>query len=254
MGECLCTRKTFQLTPGGAHGIAWTWRGRTSGQRTGHQSVAGPPETRATAPPTTGTELPALPDLTLGSGPATGYAVGSPWGPRALMGTRNGRSGGRGRGFRGCAADRWINFLRKERRYDRPSLQFALLWPDTITGGPEAPPVPAQLPQQEGRRSHVCPGSHNQLACTPTALPVTQTCRAMSEAARLPPLLAVSRLSLPTHQDTDRVTLCLPRSPTQAGHPSLMLACPMRIWVNSRISMPRETIWKVQSGGETGSL
>lgn len=116
------------------------------------------------------------------------------------------------------------------------------------------PPVPAQLPQQEGRRSHVCPGSHNQLACTPTALPVTQTCRAMSEAARLPPLLAVSRLSLPTHQDTDRVTLCLPRSPTQAGHPSLMLACPMRIWVNSRISMPRETIWKVQSGGETGSL
>lgn len=84
----------------------------------------------------------------------------------------------------------------------------------------------------------MCPGSHNQLACTPTALPVTQTCRAMSEAARLPPLLAVSRLSLPTRQDTDRVTLCLPRSPTQAGHPSLMLACPMRIWVNSRISMP----------------
>lgn len=106
----------------GAHGIAWTWRRRMSGQRTGHRSVAGPPETRATAPPTTGTELPALPDLTLGSGPATGYAVGSPWGPRALMGTRNSRSGGRGRGFRGCAADRWINFLRKERRYDRPSL------------------------------------------------------------------------------------------------------------------------------------
>lgn len=146
MGECLCTRKTFQLTPGGAHGIAWTWRGRTSGQRTGHRSVAGPPKTRATAPPTTGTELPALPDLTLGSGPATGYAVGSPWGPRALMGTRNGRSGGRGRGFRGCAADRWINFLRKERCYDRPSLQFALLWPDTITGGPEAPPRPRPAP------------------------------------------------------------------------------------------------------------